>query len=117
MFPVPPWPIIILILLIELGIVAAGMIGYALLLNWILRTPLRSHLVSTGILAIVVYFVTSTIFLYMLPPLRWVNEVPQDTRTWLWDHSRMLSLAVTFVCVSLWQLIVRTRRPFITRSA
>jgi hypothetical protein len=112
MFHIFPWWVIVLILLTELAIMAACAVAFALLLNWIFKTPLQRYLVSTGIIAVVVYFVTGTIFLYTLPPLRWVNTVPQDSRTWMWDHLQMLSAAVAFVCVSLWQLLIRMKRKF-----
>jgi hypothetical protein len=116
MFPILPLWLIVLLLLIELAIVAACAVGCGLLLNWILKTPLGRHLVSTSILAALVYFIADAILLYTLPPLRWVNEIPQDTRTWLWDHLRTLDIMVTLLCITLWQVIVRIKRGLTVRQ-
>jgi hypothetical protein len=116
MFPILPLWLVVLLLLIELAIVAACAVGCGLLLNWILKTPLGRHLVSTGILAALVYFIADAILLYTLPPLRWVNEIPQDTRTWLWDHLRTLDIIVTLLCITLWQVLVRIKRGLTVRQ-
>jgi len=113
MFPILPWPVIILILLVELALVVACCVAFALILNWILKMPLHSHLTSTGIVAAIGYLVTGAILLYTLPPLHWVNTVPQDERTWVWDHLQILSGVVALISVSLWQLFVRMKHKYV----
>jgi len=109
MFPLP-WPLIALYLLFELFIVAICTFLFTVLLNLTLKTPPQRYLLSTIPIALVVYIITVIILIEILPPLRWVNTVPQDTRTWLWDHIHLLAGAVAFICIALWQLFIRTKR-------
>jgi hypothetical protein len=109
MFPLP-WPLIALYLLFELFMVAICTFLFTVLLNLTLKTPPQRYLLSTIPIALVVYIITVIILIEILPPLRWVNTVPQDTRTWLWDHIHLLAGAVAFICIALWQLFIRTKR-------
>jgi hypothetical protein len=97
-------------LLIYVAIVLAACILYALFLNWILGTTLGRYLISSAIIGLISFLIIGMALLYTLPPLRWVNEVPQDLRTTLWDHSEIVSGVAAFACVSLWQIIARRKQ-------
>src|SRR5438094_8356259 len=90
MIPIP-WPVIIFFLLIYRAIALTVFAGYALLLNLIFRTRIHRYLFTSALFGLAAYIVTTVLGLETLPPLRWVNEVPQDFRTTLWDHLHVLS--------------------------
>ena len=90
--------------------VAICTFAFTVILNLILKTPPQRHLLSSIPIALVVFILTGIILIETLPPLRWVNTVPQDTRTWLWDHIDWVAGIVAFICVVMWQLLIRTKR-------
>ena len=115
MFPIG-WPIVVFFLAIYLAIALTVCVVYACLLNLAFRTSLHRHLLSSALIGLAFYIVTTVIGLEVLPPLRWVNTVPQDLRTTLWDHLHLISCFAGVVAVTLWQLIVRVRRRLLAPS-
>ena len=109
MFPLPT-ELVIIVIVFLLGFVFVLGVVFALLLNWLLKTPTKRYLVSRGIIAVVSYSITTVILLKVLPPLRWVNEQPQDLRTTLWGHLGILAGAVALICLAGWQFALRLRR-------
>jgi magnesium-transporting ATPase (P-type) len=109
MFPIPTVFLAVIVVL-ALSVVFVSGVGFALLLNWLLRTPMRFYLLSSGIIAVISYSLVTVFLLTMLPPLRWVNEQPQDLRTALWDHLGILAAIITLVCLAGWQIIIRSHK-------
>ena len=108
-----PWPVVIFFLAIYLAIALGVFIIYALLINLVSRTRIHRYLLSSALIGLAVYIATTIIGLELLPPLSWVNEVPQDLRTTLWDHLHLISCIAGIVTITLWQIIVRVRRRFV----
>jgi hypothetical protein len=112
MIPIP-WPIVVFFLAIYLAIALTVFIVYALLINLVSRTRIHRYLLSSALIGLATYIMATMIGLELLPPLSWVNEVPQDLRTTLWDHLHLLSCIAGVVGITLWQIIVRARRRLV----
>jgi hypothetical protein len=112
MFPLP-WPIVIFFLAIYLAIALTIYLIYAFLLNLVFRRTLYRYLFSSALIGLAAYIVTTVVGLEALPPLRWLNTVPQDLRTTLWDHLHLISCFAGVIAITLWQVIVRVRRKLI----
>lgn len=110
MFPVFSTEFLILITVIFLVLVFIFSVVFALFLNWMFRAPLKGYLVSSGVIAVVSYVVTTVILLYVLPPLHWINDQPQDLRTALWDNLGILASVSSLICFAAWQIVVRVRQ-------
>lgn len=85
----------------------------ALVLNGVLKTPPHRHLISSGLIVVVSFWVTGIIGNFTFPPGRWVNGEPQDLRTALWDHLEIIAALVAFICFAIWQFGVRRSENFV----
>ena len=112
-----PWPVVIFFLAIYLAIALAIFIIYALLINLVSRTRVYLYLLSSALIGLAVYIATTIIGLEVLTPLSWVNEVPQDLRTAMWDHLHIISCGTGVIAITLWQLMVRLRRHAVTSTS
>jgi branched-subunit amino acid ABC-type transport system permease component len=107
-----PREFFILYTAIVLAIVFICALVAALLLNLTLRTRWYRLVISSALIAVVANEATTFIGNVTLPPLRWFNDVPLDTRTATWDRLGIISITVALICFAVWQFAIRRTRRF-----
>ncbi len=102
------WPIAVFFLAVMILIYLLESMIVAYLFNFILRTPLRWHLLSSMAVGLVVFLVTIICIVFFPGQHIIYNGVPQNFRTWVaYNEGKIIGITV-LVGIALWQAFIRT---------
>lgn len=104
------WPIALMFLAIMIVFYLLESLVIALLSNVILRTPLKSYLVSSMAVGVVVFLLTEAFMIFVPGQITGVNSEPGNMKTWMLYNQGTVNAVTVFVFLSLWQAFVRYRR-------
>ncbi len=82
----------------------------AFLLNLILKTPLKSYLLSSMAVGLVVFLLTEATILFVPGPHVTYNSEPQNLQTWMVYNQGKINAIMVLIGLALWQAFVRNRR-------
>jgi hypothetical protein len=82
----------------------------AFLSNLILRTSLKSHLVSSMIVGLAGFLLTEAFIIFVPGQITAFNGEPGNGKTWLLYNQGFVNGIAVFVFVVLWQIFIRNRR-------
>ena len=92
-----------------LGFVFVVAFFVAFYVNLVTKTFAWRHLISTAAVTTVAFWLPNIIGNFVLPPISFVNGVPQDFRSALWDNIIYVCALTAVLTFIVWQLIARLR--------
>lgn len=110
MFPIPGILIIVFLTLLIGVVLAVGLI-YGEILNLIFRRRPGENLVSGTLVGFISFAALFMALICWPARLHWINSQPQDWRTFMWDHSLIISFAFSIICISIWRFAAAKALP------
>jgi hypothetical protein len=90
-----------------LGFVFVAAFFVAFYINLVTETFPWRHLISTAVVTTVAFWLPNIIGNFVLPPVSFVNGVPQDFRSAVWNNIIYLCAFTAVLTFIVWQLIAR----------
>ena len=84
--------------------------------NLILRTPLKSYLVSSMIVGLVAFLLTEAFMIFVPGQITAFNGEPRNVKTWMLYNQELVNAIAVFFVLVVWQIFVRNRRGRLKES-
>lgn len=104
------WVVALMFLAIMIVFCLLESLIIAFLLNLILRTPLKSYLLSSMAVGLVVFLLTEAFMIFVPGQITAFNGEPGNAKTWMLYNQELVNAVTVFVFLALWQAFVRNRR-------